>query len=214
MSALRKYIVAGLLIWIPLGVTFLVIKLLIDLMDRTLILIPIAYRPENLFGIKIPGLGVALTALVVIITGMVVANLFGRRLVKIWEELLARIPLVRSIYSSVKQITETLVSTEGRSFRKVVLVEYPRRGLWTLAFLTGDTAEIFKQIASSDLVNIYVPTTPNPTSGFFLMVPKLDIIELDMSVEAGLKLILSTGVVGPGEEQNNIENLQKIANAN
>ena len=205
---------AGLLIWVPLGVTFLVIKLLNDLMDHTLVLIPVDYRPENLLGFKVPGLGVALTALVVIITGMIVANLFGRRLVKMWEELLARIPLVRSIYSSVKQITETLVSTEGRSFRKVVLIEYPRRGLWTLAFLTGDTAEIFKQIAGNDLVNIYVPTTPNPTSGFFLMVPKLDIIELDMSVESGLKLILSTGVVGPNEEQNNIEHLKELANSN
>jgi uncharacterized membrane protein len=213
MSALRRYIVAGLLIWVPLGVTFLVIKLLIDLMDRTLVLIPAPYRPEHLLGFKIPGLGVALTVLVVIVTGMIFANLFGRRLVRIWEEILARIPLVRWIYSSVKQITETLFSAKGKSFRKVVLVEYPRRDLWTLAFVTGDTAPMFEDITGEDLVNIYVPTTPNPTSGFFLMVPKKDIIELDMSVEAGLKTILSTGVVVPEDDQEPGK-LPKVANIN
>ncbi len=213
MSALRRYIVAGLLIWVPLGVTFLVIKLLIDLMDRTLVLIPTPYRPENLLGFKIPGLGVALTVLVVIVTGMIFANLFGRRLVRLWEVILARIPLVRSIYSSVKQITETLFSAKGKSFRKVVLVEYPRRDLWTLAFVTGDTTAMFEDITGEDLVNIYVPTTPNPTSGFFLMVPKKDIIELEMSVEAGLKLILSTGVVVPDADQEPGK-LPKVANIN
>jgi uncharacterized membrane protein len=211
MSALRRYIVAGLLIWVPLGVTFLVIKLLIDLMDRTLVLIPAPYRPENLLGFKIPGLGVALTVLVVIVTGMIFANLFGRRLVRIWEEILARIPLVRWIYSSVKQITETLFSAKGKSFRKVVLVEYPRRDLWTLAFVTGDTAPMLEDITGEDLVNIYVPTTPNPTSGFFLMVPKKDVIELEMSVEAGLKMILSTGVVIPEADQEP-DKLPKVAN--
>ena len=189
--------VAGLLVWVPLGVTFLVVKLLIDLADQVLLLLPEAYRPEVLLGFNIPGLGVALTVLTVIITGMVFANLFGRRLVRLWEDILARIPLVRSIYSSVKQITETLFSTQGKSFRKVVLVEYPRRELWTLAFLTGETAEQLIEITERDLVSIYVPTTPNPTSGFFIMVPKEDIVELDITVEAGLKLILSTGVVVP-----------------
>lgn len=213
MSALRRYIVAGLLIWVPLGVTFVVIKLLVDLMDRTLVLIPEPYRPEQLLGFNIPGLGVALTVLVVIVTGMIFANLFGRRLVRIWEEILARIPLVRSIYSSVKQITETLFSAKGKSFRKVILVEYPRRDLWTLAFVTGDTAPRFEDITGQDLVNIYVPTTPNPTSGFFLMVPKKDIIELEMSVEAGLKMILSTGVVVP-EAVREPGALPKVANIN
>lgn len=197
MGRLRRWVVAGLLVWVPLGVTFLVVKLLIDLADRILVLIPWDYRPENLLGFNIPGLGVALTALTVIITGMVFANLFGRRLVRLWEDMLARIPLVRSIYSSVKQITETLFSTQGKSFRKVVLVEYPRRELWTLAFLTGETAEALIDLTGRDLVSIYVPTTPNPTSGFFIMVPKEDIVVLDITVEAGLKLILSTGVVVP-----------------
>jgi len=197
MARLRRWLVAGLLVWVPLGVTFLVVKLLIDLADQVLLLLPTQYRPENLLGFNIPGLGVALTALTVIITGMIFANLFGRRLVRLWEDILARIPLVRSIYSSVKQITETLFSSQGKSFRKVVLVEYPRRDLWTMAFVTGETAERLIDIIGRDLVSIYVPTTPNPTSGFFLMVPREDIVELDISVEAGLKLILSTGVVVP-----------------
>ena len=199
MTRLRRWLVAGLLLWVPLGVTFLVVKLLVDLADQVLLLLPIQYRPENLLGFNIPGLGVALTVLPVIATGMIFANLFGRRLVRLWEDILARIPLVRSIYSSVKQITETLFSSQGKSFKKVVLVEYPRRELWTLAFVTGDTAQQLIDIVDRDLVSIYVPTTPNPTSGFFLMVPREDVVELDISVEAGLKLILSTGVVIPDD---------------
>ena len=202
MGRVKRWIVAGLLVWVPLGVTFLVVKFLINLTDRTLLLLPEAYQPENLFGFNIPGLGVTLTILGVIITGMIFANLFGRRVVRAWEDLLARIPLVRSVYSSVKQITETLFSSSGKSFRQVVMVEYPRRDLWTLAFVTGDTAKMFDELAGQDLVNIYVPTTPNPTSGFFLMAPKADIIPLDISVEVGLKLILSTGVVVPDQIRN------------
>lgn len=197
MGRVRRWIVAGLLLWVPLGVTVLVIKFLVDLADRTLLLIPYEYRPETLLGFNIPGLGVALAALTVIVTGMIFANLLGSRLVRIWEDLLARIPLVRSIYSSVKQITETLFSTSGKSFRKVVLVEYPRRELWTLAFITGDAAEVFEQATGKQLVSIYVPTTPNPTSGFFLMVPRQDVVVLDIPVDKGLKMILSTGVVVP-----------------
>jgi len=199
MGKLRTWLVAGLLLWVPLGVTFLVVKLLVGMADQVLLLLPPGYRPETLLGFNIPGFGVALTLLTVIVTGMIFANLFGRRLVRLWEDILARIPLVRSIYSSVKQITETLFSAQGKSFRKVVLVEYPRRELWTLAFVTGDTASALIDITKRDLVSIYVPTTPNPTSGFFLMVPREDIVELDISVEAGLKLILSTGVVIPDE---------------
>lgn len=199
MGKLRTWLVAGLLVWVPLGVTFLVVKLLVDLTDQVLLLLPTQYRPEHVLGFNLPGVGIALTLVIVMITGMIFANLFGRRLVRLWEDILARIPLVRSIYSSVKQITETLFSAQGKSFRKVVLVEYPRRELWTLAFLTGDTAQGLIDITERDLASIYVPTTPNPTSGFFIMVPREDIVELDISVEAGLKLILSTGVVVPDE---------------
>ncbi len=216
MGRVRRWVVAGLLIWIPLGVTFLVIKFLIDLTDRTLLLIPEPYRPENVLGFAIPGLGVAITALTVIATGMVFANLIGGRIVRGWEDLLARIPLVRSIYSSVKQITETLFSTQGKSFRKVVLVEYPRRELWTVAFVTGEAAEMFPRLVGRDLVSIYVPTTPNPTSGFFLMVPREDLIELDIPVDVGLKLILSTGVVTPDQVKSRAERerpRKKVASA-
>ena len=201
MARLRRWLVAGLLLWVPLGVTFLVVKLLVDLADQVLLLLPVQYRPENILGFNIPGLGVALTVLTVMATGMIFANLFGRRLVRLWEDILARIPLVRSIYSSVKQITETLFSSQGKSFKKVVLVEYPRRELWTLAFVTGDTAQQLIDIVDRDLVSIYVPTTPNPTSGFFLWCPGKISSSSTSSVEAGLKLILSTGVVGAGRTE-------------
>lgn len=191
---MRRYLVAGLLVWVPLGVTFLVVKVLMDLMDRSLLLIPSAYRPENLLGFDIPGLGAVLTFLLLLITGMIVANFFGRSLIRLWERILARIPLVSSVYSSVKQVLVTMTSG-GKSFRKVVLLEYPRKGIWTLGFLTGKGIREMEEEAGVELVNLFVPTTPNPTSGFFLMVPKNDVRELDISVEAGLKLIISAGVL-------------------
>ncbi len=197
MSALRRYLVAGLLVWVPLGVTVLIMKFLIDIMDRSLVLLPRAYRPETLLGFNIPGLGAVLTFLIVLITGVIVANLFGRRLVRLWEAFLARIPLVRSIYSAVKQVLETVFTSGGQSFRKVVLIEYPRRDIWTLAFVTGNGPNGLAKNVDDDLVSIFVPTTPNPTSGFFLMVPRRDVQELDISVEAGVKLIVSAGVVSP-----------------
>lgn len=197
MSALRRYIMAGLLVWLPLGVTILVIKMLVDLMDSTLLLLPARYQPEQLLGMHIPGLGVIVAVLVVLSTGIVVANLFGRKLVEGWESLLARIPLVRSVYSAVKQIAETMFSSSGQSFRKVLLVEYPRKGLWTLAFQTGTDIGEAQQKTEKEVVNIYVPTTPNPTSGFFIMVPKEDVVELDMSVDEGLRMIISMGSVVP-----------------
>lgn len=194
---LRRYLIAGLLVWLPLGVTVLVIKLLVGTMDRTLLLLPERYQPEVLFGFAIPGLGLVLSILVVLITGMLVANLFGRRLVALWEALLARIPLVRSVYSAVKQLAETMFSSSGQSFRKVLLIEYPRKGLWTVAFQTGTGVGEAQRKTGREVINVYVPTTPNPTSGFFLMVPKDEVVELDMSVDDGLKMIISMGVVVP-----------------
>ena len=191
---MRRYLIAGLLVWVPLGVTFLVVKVLVDLMDRSLLLIPRAWRPENLLGFDIPGLGAVLTFLLLLITGMIVANFFGRSLIRLWERILARIPLVSSVYSSVKQVLVTMTSG-GRSFRKVVLLEYPRKGIWTLGFLTGEGIPVMEKETGEELVNLFVPTTPNPTSGFFLMAPKKDVRELDISVEAGLKLIISAGVL-------------------
>ena len=193
---MKRYLIAGLLVWVPLGVTFIVIKFLVDLMDKVLLLLPASYRPEALIGMNIPGLGVLISAVLVITTGMVVAHLFGNKLVDVWESLLGRIPLVRSIYVSVKQIMETVLSSE-KAFRKVLLVEYPRRGMWTLAFQgSRDIGEAqFK--TGEDVVNIFVPTTPNPTSGFYIIVPRKDVIELDMSIDDGLKMIMSAGVVVP-----------------
>jgi len=202
MSALRRYIMAGLLVWLPLGVTILVIKMLVDVMDRSMLLVPAHLRPDQLLGVHIPGLGVILSVLVVLITGIIVANLFGRKLVEGWESLLARIPLVRSIYSAVKQIAETMFSSSGQSFRKVLLVEYPRKGLWTLAFQTGTVTGEAQCKTGREVINIYVPTTPNPTSGFFIMVPKEDVVELEMSVDEGLRMIISMGSVVPNPAKN------------
>ncbi|MCU7931451.1 MAG: DUF502 domain-containing protein [Candidatus Thiodiazotropha sp. (ex Codakia rugifera)] len=197
MSFLRRYLVAGLLVWLPLGATFFVIQLLVRWMDNSLLLLPEAYRPDNLLGFHIPGLGVVLSLLILLITGLVAANLFGRKLVSMWERLLSRIPLVRSVYSAVKQLVETMFADNGKSFRKVVLVEFPRRGLWTLAFLTSEENGIVQQATDRDVVNVYIPTTPNPTGGYFVLVPKEDIRDLDMSVDDGLKMLLSMGAVNP-----------------
>ena len=194
---MRGYLIAGLLIWLPLGVTVMVIKLLVDMMDQTLLVLPAAYHPDVVLGFHVPGLGVLLSVTVVLLTGVVVANFFGRRLVALWEKALARIPLVRPIYSAVKQLTETVFTSGGQSFRKVLLIEYPRKGVWTLAFQTGTAVGEAQIKTGEEVINIYVPTTPNPTSGFFLMVLRREVVELDMSVDDGLKMIISMGAVVP-----------------
>ncbi|MBL3589869.1 MAG: DUF502 domain-containing protein [gamma proteobacterium endosymbiont of Lamellibrachia anaximandri] len=201
MVQLRRYLVAGLLVWLPLGATFFVVRLLVRWMDNSLLLVPQAYRPENLLGFAIPGLGVLLTLIILLFTGLVAANLFGRKLVSLWERLLARIPLVRSVYSAVKQLVETMLSDGGQSFRKVLLVEFPRRGLWTLAFQTGTDQGEAQKKTGRDVINVYIPTTPNPTGGYFVLVPREDVQELDMSVDDGLKMLLSMGAVVPDHPQ-------------
>ena len=200
MAALRRYLMAGLLVWVPLGVTLLIVAFLVDLMDQTLRLLPASIQPENILGFRIPGLGAVLTAVIVFVTGMIVTNLFGMQLFSIGERILQRIPLVRSIYASVKQVTESMFSS-GKSFRKVVLVEYPRKGMWSLAFQTGNGAEEINDKTGHEVTNIFIPTTPNPTSGFFLMVPRAEVIELDMSIDDGLKMLLSVGVVVPARKK-------------
>jgi len=199
MGNLRRYLIAGLLVWLPIVVTVLILKFLIDLVDGTLLLLPAAAQPENLIGFRIPGLGLVLSGVVLLVTGMIMTNLMGRSMVSFWEGLLARIPVVRAIYSASKQLTETLFSGSGKSFRKVVMVRYPHADSWTLAFLTGEGMPEANAKTGHNLANVFVPTTPNPTSGFFLMVPREEIIELDMSVDAGIKLILSAGAVLPPE---------------
>jgi uncharacterized membrane protein len=194
---MRKYLMAGLLVWLPLGVTVLVINFLIETFDQVLLLLPHAYRPDVLIGYHIPGFGLLMTAVVILITGVIAANYFGEKIVNFWEGLLSRIPLVRSIYSAVKQVTEAFVGSE-QSFQKAYLVEYPRLGAWTIAFQTSSKmGEAQFKTGCDKVVNIFVPTTPNPTSGFFLMVSQDELVPLDMTVEQALKMIISGGVVVP-----------------
>ncbi|HNN07982.1 MAG TPA: DUF502 domain-containing protein [Azospira sp.] len=194
---MRRYFVTGLLIWVPLAITAWVLSLIVGTLDKTLHVLPSAIHPKQTLGIDLPGAGVILTLLIIFITGVLAANFIGQRLVKWWELLLARIPVVNSIYNSVKQVSDTLFSSSGNAFRKALLVQYPREGSWTIAFLTGQPGGDVVTHLKGDYVSVYVPTTPNPTSGFFLMMPKQDVIELDMSVDEALKYIISMGVVAP-----------------
>jgi len=198
---LRRYLVAGLLVWVPVGITILIVKFLVDLMDQTLLLLPPGWRPEQLVGFHIPGLGLVLTVMVMLVTGIIATNFLGQRLLHIGERIVARVPLVRSVYGAAKQVMHTLFSKGGKSFRKVVLLEYPRQGLWTLGFLTGEgTAEI-SRLTGQPMVNVFIPTTPNPTSGFIFVVPRDEAKELNMSVDDGLKMIISLGVIVPEERK-------------
>lgn len=194
---IRRYIVAGLLVWLPVGATILVFTLLLDLMDRLLVLIPPPYRPEALLGFRIPGLGAILALVVLIVTGFLVANLLGRRLVTSYESLLGRIPLVRTVYGAVKHFAEMVFSDSSTSFKKVLLIEYPRQGLYSLCFQTSDNPPEVQNRTGDTIVTVFLPTTPNPTSGFMLFVPSKDATELEMSVEEALKMIISLGVVVP-----------------
>jgi uncharacterized membrane protein len=194
---LRRYLVAGLLVWLPVGVTVLVFKVLLDLMDELLFLVPSAYRPDTLFGFHIPGVGAVLALVVLFATGVLVANLIGRSLVHWYERLLGRIPLVRSVYGAVKTFASVLLSGSGKSFRKVLLVEYPRKGVWRIAFQTAEDAPEIRTMTGRDVLPVFVPNSANATAGFLVFVPREDVIELAMSVEDALKMVVSLGVVVP-----------------
>lgn len=194
---IRRWLIAGLLVWLPLVATFLVLQLLVNFLDQSLLLLPNAWRPEALLGFDIPGLGIVLSLVLVLVTGFFAANLLGRRVVAAGESLLARIPLIRTVYSGVKRLAETVLGESSTSFRKVLLVEYPRRECWTLAFQTGAPVGEVQDRTTRELLTVFVPTTPNPTSGFIILVPKEDVIELEMSVEDGLRMVISLGVVTP-----------------
>ncbi|MDY7545520.1 DUF502 domain-containing protein [Glaciimonas sp. CA11.2] len=194
---MRKYFITGLLVLVPLAITLWVLNLIIGTMDQSLLFLPVEWRPKALIGFNIPGLGTILTLLIIFFTGLATHNFIGRQVVALWEAVLTRIPVVNSIYSSVKQVSDTLFSSSGNAFRKALLVEYPRRGSWTIAFLTGVPGGDVKNHLEGDYVSVYIPTTPNPTSGFFLMVPRADTVELSMSVDEALKYIISMGVVSP-----------------
>jgi uncharacterized membrane protein len=198
-TLVKRYFITGLLIWVPLAITLWVLNLLVSIMDQTLLLLPQELRTEQWLGVHIPGLGAVLTVLIVFLTGLLAANIIGQRMVVFWEGVLARIPVVNSIYNGVKQVSDTLFSPTGQAFRKALLVQYPREGSWTIAFQTGTPGGDVTNHLHGDFVSVYVPTTPNPTSGFFLMMPRADVIELDMSVDAALKYIISMGVVSPSE---------------
>ncbi|MDB5822592.1 MAG: hypothetical protein JWR21_1296 [Herminiimonas sp.] len=195
---MRKYFITGLLVLVPLAITVWVLNLIITTMDQSLMLLPERWRPEAIFGVHIPGAGTILTLLIIFFTGLATRNFVGKKVVQLWEAIVTRIPVVNSIYSSVKQVSDTLFSSSGNAFRKAVLVQYPREGSWTIAFLTGVPGGDVRNHLRGDYISLYVPTTPNPTSGFFLMVPRADTIELDMNVDEALKYIVSMGVVSPG----------------
>ncbi|HWS73963.1 MAG TPA: DUF502 domain-containing protein [Quisquiliibacterium sp.] len=194
---MRSYFVAGLLLLVPLVITLWVLNLIVSTMDQSLQLLPAQLQPEALFGRHVPGLGVILTLLIIFGTGLLVRNFIGEALVRVWEAVLARIPIVRSIYSSVKQVSDTVLSPNGQAFRKALLVQYPRAGVWTIAFQTGSPADEVRACIPGEMVSVYVPTTPNPTSGFFLMIPRDEVVELKMSVDEALKYVVSMGVVAP-----------------
>ncbi len=207
MKQFRRYLVAGLLVWVPLGVTIFVLRVLIGLMDRSLLLVPEQYRPEALLGFAIPGLGIILTVLVVLITGLLVANFVGRSMVGLWESLLNRIPIVRTVYSGAKNFAEIVFSDSNESFKKVLLIEYPRKGIYSLAFQTATNLGEVQEKTGESVVCTFVPTTPNPTSGYIIIVPKKDIIELDMEIDEAFKMIVSLGVVVPTWRNDQIREL-------
>jgi uncharacterized membrane protein len=200
-APLRKYFITGLLIWIPLIITLWVLKVIFDTLDASLLLLPVSFQTESWLGVHIPGLGALLTLVIVLLTGIFATNFFGAQLVQLWHEVLNRIPVVNSIYSSVKQISDTLFSSSGQAFRKALLVQWPHPGMWTIAFLTGTPGGDVATLLPPDCLSVYVPTTPNPTGGYFVIVQRSQVIELDMTVDQALKYIISMGVVPPLPKQ-------------
>ena len=194
---MKKYFITGLLIWVPLAITAWVLSLIVRSMDQSLLLLPQAIHPEHLLGVYIPGLGALLTLLIVFLTGLVTTNIVGQKLVRFWEGVLSRIPVVKSIYYSVKQVSDTLFSGSGVAFRKVLLVRYPHPEAWSVAFQTGHPARDVADMLPDEHVGVFIPTTPSPVNGFFFFVKRKDVIELDMNVDEALKYIVSMGVVAP-----------------
>lgn len=197
LKLIKRYFITGLLIWVPLVITGWVLSLIVSTLDQSLRLLPTSIHPQTLLGFAVPGAGAVLTLVMILLTGLLAANFIGQKLVVWWEKLLARIPVVNSVYNSVKQVSDTLFSPNGNAFRKALLVQYPREGSWTVAFLTGAPGGDIVNHLQGEHVSVYVPTTPNPTSGFFLMMSAKDVVELDMTVDEALKYIISMGVVAP-----------------
>ena len=209
MKKLQKYLIAGLLVWLPIVITVLLFRFLITLMDQTLILLPSQIRPEAVIGFKLPGLGLILTLLVLIITGIFAANFVGKSMVNFGEKIFKKIPIVRSVYSAAKNFADIVFSDTGQSFKKVLLIQYPRKGVYSLAFQTSTNLGEVQKKTGSDVVCTFVPTTPNPTSGFIIILPKADVIEMDMEVDEAFKMIVSLGVVVPEWKKEELETLSK-----
>jgi uncharacterized membrane protein len=201
MKSVRKWMLSGMLVIAPLGITVWVLEWIVSSLDKTLLILPGSWHPDKLLGFHIPGFGVILAFAILMLVGATASNFFGRKLVGWWDALLNRIPVVRSIYSSVKQVSDTLFSDGGNAFRTAVLVQWPRENVWTIAFVTGTPGGDVVNHLLGDYVSVYVPTTPNPTGGYFVMLKKSDCIELKMSVDEALKYIVSMGVVVPGGPQ-------------
>lgn len=197
MNSLRRWLLAGLLVLVPLAITLWVLNWIVGTLDQTLLILPAAWQPDSLIGVHIPGFGVVLMLLIVLFMGAIASNFLGKKLVSWGNALLSRIPIVRSIYSSVKQVSDTIFAENGNAFRKALLVQWPREGVWTIGFLTGAPGGDVVNHLPGDYVSVYVPTTPNPTGGYFVMLKKTDCIELQMSVDEALTYVISMGVVVP-----------------
>lgn len=206
---MKKYFITGLLVLVPLVVTFWVMSTLIETLDQSLLLLPEEWRPQKLLGFSMAGLGAILTLVVIFLTGVIATNFFGQQLIMLWEEMLSRVPVVKSIYSSVKQVSDTIFSDSGNAFRQALLIEFPRKGSWTVAFLTGEPGGDVSNHLQGDYVSVYVPTTPNPTGGYFLMMERKDVVALDMSVDQALKYIISMGTVAPEIKSKTAEKTKK-----
>ena len=206
---MKKYLLTGLLVWIPIGITLWVLNLVVSTLDQSLLLLPVEWTPQKFLGINIPGIGTLLSLIVVLVTGLLARNIFGQQLLRYWEGLLHRIPVVNSIYNSVKQVSDTLLSSNGQSFRKVLLVRYPHPEAWSLAFQTTIPGDV-KQQFNEEYVGVFIPTAPSPVNGFYFYVRKADTIELNMNVDAALKTIISMGVVAQDANPIPIESIKKL----
>lgn len=202
-AGLQRHFLAGLLVWLPILATVWVVHFIVNLLDQVLLLLPASFAPRAWLGIDIPGFGVIISLLIVLGTGILVANFFGRKIFAFWEHVVQRVPIVRSVYGSVKQVTQSFLEPGGNSFKKVVLVEYPRRDMWSIAFQTAENFSVGRTQLPAAHVMVFIPTTPNPTSGFLLIVPANEVKEMNLSVEDALKMVISLGVVQPKRGQTN-----------
>jgi uncharacterized membrane protein len=196
-NRIRRYLVTGIVIWLPIVATVFVLGIFVGYLDKLVLLLPERWQPVHLIGFTIPGLGVIMAFVILFITGFIASNFLGRQLLRLAEDILEHIPLVRSVYSTAKQISDTMFSNKGKAFRKVVLIRYPQKDTWSLAFVTSDSLGELNVKAPRQLISVFIPTTPNPTSGFLIMVPPEDAIELEMSVDEALRMIISLGVIVP-----------------